>query len=119
LNCSIEKSLKVNSLKSFSDIFILDEDIMTKLTVVDLDFLTSECYSHNKVQGGYQSYHASVAASGNANATVSYGVHVYLSPSFNAVATYNTSAAAGGAGAGAASVNGVAYASTSVTVSAS
>jgi hypothetical protein len=118
-NCLTQKSLKVNYLKAFSDVLISQEEIMSKLTVVDLDFLSSEYHSHNKVQGGYQYFNASVAASVHANATASVGVNVYISPSFNAVATYNASASAAGAGAGAASVNGIAYASTSVTVSAS
>ncbi|MGC1394867.1 MAG: hypothetical protein WA828_11355 [Coleofasciculaceae cyanobacterium] len=93
---------------------------MSKLTVVDLDFLTSEYHRHNQVTGGYQPYFSAyVAASAHANAIANVGVDVYISPSFQGIATYNASASSAGAGAGAASVNGVAYASTSVAVGAS
>ena len=89
---------------------------MSKLTVVDLDFLQNEYLSHNQVQGGYQSFNASLVTSFQADATANFRTTFYISPSYNAIATYSASAAGAGAGAGASSINGIAYASTSVTV---
>jgi hypothetical protein len=89
---------------------------MKKLTIVDLDFLTSDSLSQNEVQGGY-TFNPSLAADLSAGLATSFGGNLYTY-GYSAVATYNASAAGAAAAAGAASINGNAYASTSISVGA-
>lgn len=91
---------------------------MSKLTIVDLDFLTTESLRENDVKGGYNVPSVSTAVNTSVSTDQSVGYQIYFY-GYGAVATYHASGSAAGAAAGAASVGGVAYASTNATASAS
>lgn len=75
---------------------------MNQLKIGDLDFLTNECFSENKVKGGAYAPYVSAAAAADADADAKASASAYLTP-YGGVATYSAASATAAAAASAVS----------------
>lgn len=76
---------------------------MNQLKIVDLDFVTNECFGENKVKGGAYAPYVSVAVAADVDAAAKVSANAYFTP-YGSVATYSAASATAAATASAVSI---------------